>query len=273
VTLLLPAALLGVVQGLTEFLPVSSSAHLILARAFFDWDVDRFGLPFVVACHLGTLVALLVYFRRDIAAMMAAIPSMRGPSRSVSARLLWLLVIGTIPVALVGVLFNEWIEQMLQTAPVAAVALSIGAVVLLAVERTGSKSRADDSLTVADALAVGLAQAVALVPGVSRSGATIAMGMFLGLRRDVAARFGFLLGIPAVMAAAGFEALPVLRQMQAPGVARVFVVGVVVSGVVGYLTVKYFVRYLAGHSLDIFAYYRLALAAATGLWLLGCFQA
>lgn len=268
---LLPAALLGVVQGLTEFLPVSSSAHLILARAFFEWDANRFGLPFFVACHLGTLIALLVYFRRDIALMVGAIPLMGRPSSAVSARLLWMLVIGTIPVALVGLLFNEWIERVLQTPAVAAVALAVGAVVLLAVERAGPKSRTEDSLTMSDALAVGLAQAAALVPGVSRSGATIAVGILLGLRRDVAARFGFLLGIPAVMAAAGHEALPVLREMQAPGVAQLFVVGIVVSAVVGYVTVKYFIQYLAGHSLDIFAYYRLALAAATGLWLFGYF--
>lgn len=268
---LLPAALLGVVQGLTEFLPISSSAHLILARAFFEWDANRFGLPFFVACHLGTLVALLVYFRRDIGSMVAAIPSMARPSSSVPARLLWMLVLGTLPVALVGLLFNDWIERVLQTPAVAAVALSAGAAVLLAVERAGPPSRAEDSLTVTDALAVGCAQAAALIPGVSRSGATIAMGIFLGLRRDVAARFGFLLGIPAVMAAAGHEALPMMREIQAPGMVQVFAVGIVVSAVVGYVTVKYFIRYLAGHSLDVFAYYRLALAAATGLWLLGYF--
>jgi undecaprenyl-diphosphatase len=266
---LLPAALLGVVQGLTEFLPVSSSAHLILARAFFGFDSDRFGLPFFVACHLGTLLALLVYFRRDLAAMTVAIPQMTRPSASVPARLLWLLLVGTIPVAVVGLLFNDWIANVLQTPGVAAVALCLGAILLLAVERAGPRTRTEESLTITDALGVGFAQAAALIPGVSRSGATIAMGIFLGLRRDVAARFGFLLGIPAVTAAAAHESVPMWRQMGAPGAAELFAVGVLVSAVVGYFTVKYFIQYLAGHSLDVFAYYRLALAAAAGLWLLG----
>lgn len=272
---LLPAALLGVVQGLTEFLPISSSAHLILARAFFGWDTDRFGLPFDVACHVGTLIALLVYFRREIIQMLQAVPSVGRPGASVPARLVLLLVVGTIPVVAVGLAFNDWIENIVRdpgVAPaVAAAALAVGAIVLLAVDRAGARERAEDSLTVMGALAVGAAQAVALVPGVSRSGATIAMGIFLGLRRDAAARFGFLLGIPAVIAAAGHEVLPVAREIQAPGMVQVFAVGMLVSGVVGYITVKYFIRYLAGHSLDVFAYYRLALAAATGLWLLGYF--
>jgi undecaprenyl-diphosphatase len=150
---------------------------------------------------------------------------------------------------------------------VCAVTLAAGALLLLAVERLGPRQRAEDSLTFLEALMVGAAQASALVPGVSRSGATIMMGIFIGLRRDAAARFAFLLGIPAVIAAAGHEAVPVFREMQTPGVPELFLVGVVVSGLVGYLTVKYFIRYLAGHSLDVFAYYRLALAAATGLWL------
>lgn len=272
---LLPAALLGVVQGLTEFLPISSSAHLILARAFFGWDTDRFGLPFDVACHIGTLIALLIYFRREIVQMLQAVPSVRRPGASVPARLVLLLVVGTLPVVAVGLAFNDWIENIVRdpaVAPaVAAAALAVGAIVLLGVDRAGARERAEDSLTVMDALAIGAAQAAALVPGVSRSGATIAMGMFLGLRRDAAARFGFLLGIPAVIAASAHEALPVARDIQAPGMVQVFAVGMLVSGVVGYITVKYFIRYLAGHSLDVFAYYRLALAAATGLWLLGYF--
>jgi undecaprenyl-diphosphatase len=272
---LLPAALLGVVQGLTEFLPISSSAHLILARAFFGWDTDRFGLPFDVACHVGTLIALLIYFRREIVQMLQAVPSLRRPGASGPARLALLLVVGTLPIVAVGLAFNDWIEHIVRdpaVAPaVAAAALAVGAIVLLGVDRAGARERAEDSLTVMDALAVGAAQAAALVPGVSRSGATIAMGIFLGLRRDAAARFGFLLGIPAVIAAAGHEALPVARDIQAPGMVQVFAVGMLVSGVVGYITVKYFIRYLAGHSLDVFAYYRLALAAATGFWLLGYF--
>lgn len=262
---LLSAALLGILQGLTEFLPVSSSAHLILARAFFGWERERYGLPFDVACHIGTLLALTVYFRRDAIAMLRAVPRMMRPARSAPARQLWLLVASTVPVAIVG-LFST--VERLRTAEVAATALALGAVALLVAERMTAGTRQDESLTLFDALAVGSAQAAALIPGVSRSGATIAMGMFLGLRREAAARFGLLIGIPAVLAAGGREALPAMREMVDPEVAAIFAVGMVVSALVGYLTVKYFIRYLTRHSLDVFAYYRLALAAATGLWIL-----
>jgi len=266
---LISAALLGVAQGLTEFLPVSSSAHLILVRAFFGWNADQFGLPFDVACHVGTLIALLAYFRRDVLEMTRTVPRMFRTSVSGAtgpARQTWLLVAGTLPVVVVGLLFGDAIEQTMRTPGVAAVALAAGALALLVVERAGSRSRLESSLTIPEALALGLAQSVALVPGVSRSGAAITVAVFVGLRRDAAARFAFLLGIPAILAAAAHEGLAVVEQGMTSDVAVLFLVGVVCSAAVGYLTVKYFLRYVAGHSLDVFAFYRLALAAGTGLW-------
>ena len=263
---LLAAALLGIVQGVTEFLPISSSGHLILARTFFGWDAERFGLAFDVACHVGTLAALLIYFREDLRQMLAALPQVLTPSTSPAARLMWLLVIGTIPIAIVGFFYDNWADR-LRTPGVATAALAVGAAFLFLVERLGPRHRDVDSLQPWEAFAVGAGQALALIPGVSRSGATITAGMMMGLRRDSAARFGFLLGIPAVIAAAAKQAVPVFHEMQLPGTAQLFVVGALVSAVVGFVVMKYLIRYLSRHSLDVFAYYRLQLAAAAGLWL------
>jgi undecaprenyl-diphosphatase len=265
----IPAALLGILQGITEFLPVSSSAHLILARAMFGWDPDRFGLPFDVACHAGTLLALVAYFRRDVVEMIRAVPRAAitpvgraaGPVRQI-----WLLAAGTLPVAVIGLLAAGAIERTSRTPGVAAAALAAGALALLLAERLGTQRRPEESLTVSEALALGLAQAAALVPGVSRSGAVMTLALFLGLRRDGAARFTFLLGMPAVLAAAAREGAVVAGQGMSPDAAWLFLVGIVCSGGVGYLTVKYFLRYVTNHSLDVFAGYRLALAAGVGWW-------
>jgi undecaprenyl-diphosphatase len=262
------AALLGVVQGLTEFLPVSSSAHLVLARAFFGWNVDEgaFGLAFDVALHVGTLVALVVYFRRDLVAIVAAAPAAmtaaRGPGKT--ARL---IVVGTIPVVIVGLTVAKWLEEHLRRPPVIAVTLIVGGVWMLLAERMGSKDRTDESLSNAGAFITGVAESTALVPGMSRSGSTIAMAMLLGLTRESAARFSFLLGIPAIAAAAANEGLHVLKAGVTPHDAALFLVGMVVSAAVGYLTIRYFLKYLARHSLDVFAYYRIALAVVTIVWL------
>jgi undecaprenyl-diphosphatase len=261
----LQAALLGTVQGLTEFLPVSSSAHLILARAFFGFDGDKFGLAFDVACHIGTLIAVLVYFRQEIARMVAALPRLFDLSDP-DARLIWLIVVASIPAAVVGVLFKHPIEDHLRTPAVAAGTLAVGGILLALAERTGSKTRTENSITFGEALMIGCAQAVALVPGVSRSGATITVALFIGLRRAEAARFIFLLAIPAILGAAASEA-PKLLKAGLGADASLFVIGIVASAIVGYAAVKYFIRYLGSHSLEVFAWYRLALAATVVVWL------
>jgi undecaprenyl-diphosphatase len=263
------AALLGVLQGLTEFLPVSSSAHLVLARAFFGWNVDEgaFGLAFDVALHVGTLVAILIFFRRDIAVMLAAVPEAMTANRG-PAKVARLIVIGTIPTVVVALLFAKWLESHLRTPGVIAVTLAAGGVWLLAAERFGARTREEDALTAGGALLVGAAQASALIPGMSRSGSTISMAMLLGLTRESAAGFSFLLGIPAIAAAAAKEGLHIFKTGISAHDAALFMIGMVVSAVVGFLTIKFFLKYLAGHSLNVFAYYRLALAAATVVWLL-----
>jgi undecaprenyl-diphosphatase len=275
------AALLGVVQGLTEFLPVSSSAHLILARAFFGFDGDKFGLTFDVACHVGTLIAVLIYFRRDLGEMIAALPYLVRPgpassaetpatsqivARRADARLIWLLAAGTIPAAVAGLLFKNQIEEHMRTPIVAAVALALGGIMLLAAERAGSKRRGERTLTMIEAVWIGCAQALALLPGVSRSGATLTVALLIGLRRASAARFIFLLAIPAILGAAASEA-PRLLKAGLGDTASLFLIGIVTSAIVGYATVKYFIRYLGDHSLDTFAWYRIALAATVAIWL------
>ena len=257
------AALLGLVQGVTEFLPVSSSAHLILARAFFGFDGDKFGLAFDVACHVGTLIAVLLYFRQDLARMIAAVPRFNAASDD-DSRLIVLLVVGTLPAVVAGLAFRHLIEA-LRTPAVAAVTLALGAVLFFVAER-GAKTRGDRSLTIMEALLIGGAQALALVPGVSRSGATITVALLLGLRRTDAARFIFLLASPAILGAAASEA-PKLLKAGVDGGASLIVIGVVASAIVGYAAVKFFVRYLGNHSLAVFAWYRIALAATVVVWL------
>jgi undecaprenyl-diphosphatase len=261
------AALLGLVQGLTEFLPVSSSAHLILARLFFGWEAPEFGLAFDVALHVGTLAAIVTYFWTDIVQMVLVLPSALSAGGGARARLIRMIVIATVPAIVAALVFNDYVERVLRTPFVAATALALGGIVMLVAERVHVPARDEFSVTAADAVAIGVAQATALIPGVSRSGSTIAIGMLLGLSREAAARFTFLLAIPAILAAAGKESLDLVRMEVGGGLLLLFAVGALVSAVVGYLTVKYFLRFLARHRLDVFAWYRLALAAFTFAWL------
>ena len=266
--LLLAAALLGVVQGLTEFLPVSSSAHLILARAFFGWNDLGFGLAFDVATHVGTLLAILAYFRDDIVGMLRALPNAFAGTDP-DARRVRLIVVGTIPIVIIGALFADAIEAHTRTPQVVAATLAAGAVLFLLADRYGTQWRQDDrGMSAMQALVFGLAQSMALVPGVSRSGSTIVAGMAMGFTRAGAARFGFLLGIPAIVAAGAKEALEFRHTGLAPGDAMLFLVGGGTAFVVGYLAVRFFMRYLGSHSLAVFAWYRIALAIAVVAWTL-----
>lgn len=265
--LLLQAALLGVVQGLTEFLPVSSSAHLLLARAFFGWDAEQFGRPFDVACHVGTLAAILIYFRADLLRMAAALPAAFAPGEDRAARLLWLVGVGTLPLIPMGLVLADR-EDALRTLPVVVVTLFVVGVAMLVADRLGRRMRQAEDLRLGEALVLGVAQGLALIPGVSRSGATITTALVMGLDRPAAARFSFLLGVPAMFAAAAHEGHRMLGHPMDRATAEVFGIGIVASGLVGYATVKYFLRYLTSHSLAAFAWYRMALAAVTVVWLL-----
>lgn len=259
------AALLGVVQGLTEFLPVSSSAHLMLARALFGWEPGEYELAFDVACHAGTLLAVLACFRREVAAMAAAVPDAFRCRPGVAAGRVRNVMVGTLPVIVVGGLFADLITASLRTSTVAAAALALGAGAMVLAERRQPRRRSDTALTAPEALLLGAAQAAALIPGVSRSGGILAVAMLLGVRRECAARFAFLLGIPAVTLAVAREAIALGAAGAPADAVAVCMVGLATSGLVGYLTVTAFIRYLGRHSLYPFAAYRLFVAALV-LW-------
>lgn len=264
----LVAALLGAVQGLTEFLPVSSSAHLLLAREVLGWDAGRFGLTFDVACHVGTVAAVVAYFRVDVVEMLRALPRAATASSNAAGRQVRLIAIGSLPIGAVGLVFGDWIERVARTPTVTVATLAVGALAFLAVERRRVSPRDAEALNWPAALVIGAAQALALVPGVSRSGATIVAGMWLGLSRPAAAKFGLLLGMPAIVAAAVRTAAGLDPGAFDPAVWRWCLTGFAVSGIVGYIVVAVFLRYLAKHPLDVFAYYRLTLAGAVLAWVL-----
>ncbi len=261
---LFQALVMGIVQGLTEFLPISSSGHLILVPYLFGWD-DPFidSLAFSVVLHGGTLLALLVYFREDwlrlVPAGLAAIRdrSFRGdPER----RLAWLLVASTIPAAIVGVLFNDIIEQNVRQAGLVAVMLVLGGVILWLADRWGARAHSIDQLTFRGALGIGLAQALALIPGVSRSGISISAALFAGLNRTDAVRFSFLMATPVVAGAFAFEGLKLVRGDVAGVETGPLIVGVVSAFVSGILAIEVLLRYVRTRSFNVFVVYRLALA-------------
>ncbi len=275
---IIQAIILGIIQGLTEFIPISSSAHLIVVPWLFGWnDPDLSGLAFDVALHLGTLIAVLWFFAADWARLIrAGIASLR--ERKIGAdpdrRLAWLLIIGCIPGGIVGVLVESKIEALFHQPnqphqPAAMLALAgvialAGALLLLA-DRLARHLRGMTSISLRDALIIGFSQALAVFPGISRSGATITAGLALGLERPAAARFSFLLSAP-IIAGAGlkkaWDVLQALRdgQMTASSL-PLFLVGFLTAAISGYFCIKFLLQYLQRHSVAIFTYYRWALAA------------
>jgi undecaprenyl-diphosphatase len=260
------AIVMGMVQGLTEFLPISSSGHLIVVPFLLGWD-DPFitSLAFSVMLHIGTLAALLVYFRADwvrlVPAGLAAIRdrSFRGdPDR----RLAWLLVAATIPAAIAGFLLSDLIETAFREIGLVAVTLVGGAVILWLADRWGGRSKGVDDVTFPVAIGIGAAQALALVPGISRSGISISAARFAGLDREAAARFSFLMATPITLGAALFE----VRKLAAgeAGVevsAGPLIVGMLAAFVSGMIAIGFLLRYLRTRSLNVFVVYRLVLAA------------
>jgi undecaprenyl-diphosphatase len=260
------ALIMGIVQGLTEFLPVSSSGHLVVVPFLFGWD-DAFinSLAFSVMLHLGTLVALLAYFRDDwlrlIPAGLAAIRdrSFRGDA---DRRLAWLLVAATIPAALAGAVFNDVIEAQFREVGLVVVMLVVGGVILFIADRVGARSRAIADVTFPVAVGIGSAQALALIPGISRSGISIAAGRFAGLDREAAARFAFLMATPITAGAIVFEARRLLTGEAGVTVALApLIVGMVAALLAGLAAIHLTLRYVRTHSLDIFVWYRFVLAA------------
>jgi undecaprenyl-diphosphatase len=269
---LLEAILLGVVQGLTEFLPVSSSGHLLLGQYFLGLDQDRFGLPFDVALHLGTLVAVVAFFWRDLLRMTYAFArSLRPRGRNLAdpdQRLAYLILASTVPAVFIGFFLEDFFETAVRSPWVVVFNLVLVGILFILGEAVGSRSRRAEKLGFSEAVGIGLAQAAALVPGVSRSGATITLGLFLGLRREEAARFSFLMSVPIIAGAGSLQVAQVVSEGMDAWGAVMFGAGFVSSAVVGYLAVKFFLRFVAHHSLRAFAYYRFGLAAVVAVVLL-----
>ena len=262
---LIKAAILGVVQGLTEFLPVSSTGHLILVERAMGIDQDRYGLSFDAALHLGTLLALLAFFgTRWLRLGQGALRTVRQRSfGDAEGRLAWLIVIGTVPAAVLGLLFESAIEDAFRSPALVASMLVGFSAVFVAAEAVSKRVRATDDLTWVDAVVVGVAQAVALVPGVSRSGATISAGLFRDMERREAATFAFLLSAPVIAGAGGKSLLDVLADFRDGRLGRddaaFFATGCIVAAVVGYLSIAFLLRFLTTNSLRPFVWYRVGL--------------
>lgn len=271
--LLLQAVVLGIVQGLTEFLPISSSGHLILIPAVLGWR-DPFidSLAFSVMLHLGTLIALLIYFASDwVRLLRAAVALLRERSLGgdPDRRLVVLLAITVVPGAIVGVLLNDVIEREARAVGLVAVMFVAGAAILWLADRWGAQAGGLADLSPRAAFGIGLAQALALVPGISRSGISIAGGLFAGLDREAAARFSFLMAGPIIAGAVLFEG----RKLLAPdsglaGHLDLLIAGVGTSFLAGILAIHALLGYVRRRSLTAFVVYRLAVAVAVALWLL-----
>jgi undecaprenyl-diphosphatase len=252
------AIILGIVQGLTEFLPVSSTAHLRIVPAFAGWDDP--GTAFTAVVQLGTVAAVLIYFRQDLWNIARAwLRSLRDPAQrgTLEARLGWYLIIGTIPVGILGLLFKDKIETDARQLVLIGIALIVLGIVLEIAERVGRKEREIESLTYRDATLIGIAQAAALVPGVSRSGSTISAGLFLGLERGAAARYSFLLSVPAVVLSGLFELKDVGKGGGAGAVPTI--IAVIAAFIVGYASIAWFLKYLTRHPVTVFVVYRIVL--------------
>jgi undecaprenyl-diphosphatase len=270
---LIHAAILGIVQGLTEFLPISSSAHLILVPRFLGWN-DPFieTAAFDVMLHMGTLVALLVYFWRDLIRLLRAwLGSIRerrigdDPDR----RLAWLLVISVVPAAILGAAFESFFDEAFrQNIAWIGVFILIGAALLWLAERWGVRSRGLDRMVVRDAAVIGVAQALALFPGISRSGITIAAGLYLGLEREAAARFSFLMAVPVIAGAGLWKARTLVGADLGGAQIDQLVVGIVAAALFGFIAIWFLLGYLRRNSTGIFIAYRVVLGAAVFAFLL-----
>jgi undecaprenyl-diphosphatase len=250
---------LAIVQGLTEFLPISSTAHLYLTSWLLGWNAES--LTFDIALHIGTLAAVLVYFLRDWLQIIGQGLGMsfgRDPELKHNRALLWLLVIATVPVAVFGYLFNKEAETSWRN-PFVMAGMLIGVGILLWVaERRGARERDLATLNLADAVTIGASQALAIVPGTSRSGITIATGLFRNLNREAAARFSFLLSTPAIAGAAAKALHDLHKSGGIPAEMRAaFAVGVALSAITGFAVIAWFLRFLRQNTLIFFVYYRL----------------
>jgi undecaprenyl-diphosphatase len=264
---LLEAILLGIIQGLSEFLPISSTGHVTIAGKLLNLVPENHPeswTSFIAVIQLGTMAAVLVYFAKDIYLIVRdflkenVLERKKYSEQNLNSRLGWLVIIGTIPVVIIGLAFEDIIEGAI-TKNLYVIAFSlIGLAILLAIAEKVANFKKDlDHITIKDSVIIGIAQAFALIPGSSRSGTTITGGLFLGLKRDVAARFSFLLSIPAVLASGLFELVDSLNYLTAD-TALNLVVATIVSGISGYIAIDFLLKFLKKHTTFLFVYYRIA---------------
>jgi undecaprenyl-diphosphatase len=263
---LVQAIVLGIVQGLTEFLPISSTAHLRIVPALLGWP--DFGAAVTAVIQLGTLVAVLLYFWRDLMRLTVAFFADLGayvsrgfkgtPWASDDGRLAWLIGVGTIPIGVFGLLLKDYITGPFRSLWVQVGALIVLAVVLWIAERVATRAKEVAEVTWTDGIVIGFAQAVALVPGSSRSGTTITAALFRGLTREAAARFSFLLSVPAILLSGLYEMWEIRHDLDGPS-APALLVATVVSFVVGYASIALLLRFLRTHTTMVFIWYRIAL--------------
>lgn len=265
---LIEAIFLGIIQGLTEFLPISSTGHLTLAGKFMNLvsvDHPENWTAFIAIIQIGTLIAVFVYFWKDIISIIKdflqdnLIKRVRYSEQKINSKLGWLIIIGTIPVVIIGLAFKDVIEGSLtKNLYVIAVSLIVLAIILAFAEKVAKFKKDLENITILDSVIIGFSQALALIPGSSRSGTTITAGLFVGLKRETAARFSFLLSIPAVFASGVlqlYEAIKFIDQSMAVNI----IVATIVSGISGYLAIDFLLKYLKKNSTFLFVYYRIAL--------------
>lgn len=263
---IIEAIVIGVVQGLTEFLPISSSAHLILIPRVLGWN-EAFinSAEFVVMLHMGTLAALLLYFWRDVLELIAAgwaALRERSLAGDPKRKLALILLLSIIPAAIVGFLLEDWIESFFRdTILIIPLVLVVGALILWLAERFGTRERDLDHLDYGDAALIGIAQALALFPGISRSGITLSAGLFRGLTRESAARFAFLMGIPIIAGAGLWKMRSIVTGGSGDVHVDALLAGVIAAALSGWLAIGFLLRYLRTHSTGIFIAYRLIAAA------------
>lgn len=256
----LQAIVLGIVQGATELLPISSTGHLRIVPAFLGWEDP--GAAFTAVTQLGTMAAILLYFRQDLWNIAVAwLKSLRDPAmrKTLDARLGWFIVIGTIPVSIFGLAFSSTIEDGARDLYVIGTTLIVLGLVLLLAEKVGKRERQIEDLTARDGIMIGFAQALALIPGVSRSGATMTMGLFLNLDRPTAARYSFLLSVPAVVLSGLFE-MRHIGDGDGAGLGPT-ILATILAFAVGYATIGFLLKWISSHSFGIFVAYRVVIGS------------
>jgi undecaprenyl-diphosphatase len=259
---LLFAIILGVVEGITEFLPISSTGHLMIVEKLMGFQIDEPGIAaFTAIIQIGSIAAAVIYFRKDI--VRVALAWLAGLSdkkrRNMDYKLGWYVIVGSVPIVVVGLLFKHQIETSFRSLWVVAAGLIVWSVVLWLADKKGSEKREEEDITMKDALIIGAAQSLAVVPGVSRSGATIAAGLFRGLDRVTATRLSFFLGIPALVAAGGFEAVTQASHVTTGVGWPATIVATLVSFGVGYVAIAWLIKFVSAHNFSSFIVYRIAL--------------